>query len=271
MKEGRLSILSAVVRIALSVVLISGTAWAVWLVYRAYFTLRADDPKYRITAILQTGPEKEALPTQFLAELLGLSADRDHNLYRLDIKKAEQRLLSFPVIAEAHVKRIPPGTLFVDYRVRKPIAFLSDRTNTAFDREMVLFPFSPFYTPKKLPKVYLGLQAESSIAWGSQLNENVKNEIGKILELMKKDPQMQIKTIDLSKAEALSLGEKRILLVVEETTDEGMRRERTLLLNPEDPEEGLARYRAVRKGTGYGAVSSGAVLDLRLAEMGRIY
>jgi len=37
---------------------------------------RKSDPRYHLTSIIQTGPEKEALKTVYLAELLGLSIDR---------------------------------------------------------------------------------------------------------------------------------------------------------------------------------------------------
>lgn len=271
MKGIRYTIAEAALRVLLSVILISGSAWTAWFVYRSFWSLRAEDPKYRISAIVQTGPEKEALPTQLLAELLGLSADRYRNLYQFDLQNAEKTLMAFPVIAEAHLKRIPPETLFIDYTVRKPIAYLLDYSNTAIDAEMVAFPFSPFYSPKKLPWVYLGLGPEVSFRWGDRLPDLLKEKILRIFTLARSVPGIQIKNVDLSRADSLSLSEQRIVLTVEEWTDAGKKVEKTVILNPDAIEEGWTRYLSVKAWEGWQKAEQGTVLDLRILELGRVY
>ncbi|HSX26025.1 MAG TPA: hypothetical protein VLE89_03355 [Chlamydiales bacterium] len=186
------------------------------------------DPKYQIVAILQTGPEKEALKTSYLAELLSLSSDIPLSLYALDIKKAEQKLLASPLIAQAKLKRIPPSTLYIEYEVRKPIAWLADYCNTAIDRDGFLFPVTPFFSPKKLPEIYLGLPPFGSLEdpsgrKGGQWLTPVKNrylnlalEILQFLEGSSWKEGLRVKRIDVSNAFATSLGGREIVLFTEE-------------------------------------------------------
>src|SRR5258708_979144 len=87
---------------------------SVYSLYSVWKTRRYTSDRYKITAIVQTGPEKEALRTVYLAELLGLSVDAPKNLYSIDLKKAQMALLSSPLIAKAKVRRMPPNTLYID-------------------------------------------------------------------------------------------------------------------------------------------------------------
>ena len=87
---------------------------------------KLNSEKYQITAIIQTGPEREALKTAYLAELLDVSIDHPQNLYAFDLKEGESKLLSSPLIRRAEIKRLPPSTLYVDYEVRKPVAYLGN-------------------------------------------------------------------------------------------------------------------------------------------------
>ena len=94
------------------------------------------DEKYNICAIVQTGPEKEALKTAYLAELLDLSVDKPTSLYAFHCRKAEHKLLSSPLICHSAVRRLSLGALHVDYEVRKHVARLSHYKTTAHDREV---------------------------------------------------------------------------------------------------------------------------------------
>lgn len=186
-----------------------------YLIWGHYRNERLSNEKYRITFIIQTGPEKEALKTSYLAELLGLSADHPTQLYALDLKKAEAKLLSSPLIANAKVKRIPPSTLYIDYEVRKPIAWLADYKNTAIDQNGYLFPVAPFFSPKHLPEIYLGLP--SSPNWqvkGPQFQ--LAYQILQFLETAPWKEGLRIKRIDVSNAFAPSLGQREVVLFTEE-------------------------------------------------------
>lgn len=225
--------------IFLNVFLISGLAWFGFGVYNYLWKARSYDSRYNIASIIQTGPEKEALKTSYLLELLGLSKQSTQNLYRIDLKSGANKLKASPLIEEASLKRIPPNTLYIDYTVRKPIAFLGDVTNTAMDETGVLFPFHPFFTPKKLPIFILGAKNEDLI-WGKKV-ENGKFFLAiQILKgLESRNSLLKAVKIDVSKAETMSLGQRQIVVVVE-SLEKGL--ENTLILNSERWLDGIGRY-----------------------------
>lgn len=243
--------------------LLSLGAFALW---RSHRNKQINDPKFKIVAIVQTGPEKEALKTAYLAELLNLSADSPISLYAFDLKEAEQKLLISPLIANAKIKRIPPGTLYIDYEVRKPVAKLADYQNLAVDREGYLFPVAPFFSPKNLPEIYLGLPpfgaAEDSFGrkggeWLAPLKNRYLNlafEILQTLEGSSWKEGLRIQRIDVSNAFASSLGQREIVLFTEEEL--AMKHEekeivcvfpKILRLAPKEYSQQLANFFALRK------------------------
>lgn len=189
---------------------------------------RMSDPKYKIVAIVQTGPEREALKSAFLAELLDLSSDKFSSIYSFDVRRAEQKLLDCPLISQAKIKRIHPGTLYVDYAVRKPVAWLSDYQNTGIDREGCFFPIHPFYSPKNLPEIYLGLPSFETTseplgheagAWKISSDNKYLLLAFDLLRLLSDSPWregLRIKRIDVSNAFAASAGQREIVLLTEE-------------------------------------------------------
>ena len=218
-----------------AMMVLSGSVFATCLlsfgsysIYSNWKTRRFESDKYKITAIVQTGPEKEALRSVYLAELLGLSFDKPKNLYALDLKKAQAALLSSPLIAKAKVNRMPPNTLYVDYEVRKPVAWLSDYKNIAIDQEGYLFPVAPFLSPKEIPEIYLGLppfgRAEDGFgSAGGKWREPLQNKHLKLafdlLETFEGSPWkegLRIKRIDVSNAYSPTLGRREIVLFTEE-------------------------------------------------------
>jgi hypothetical protein len=258
-------------KIILSILLVSGSAWGCWGIYFYYGNARSYNPKYHILAILQTGPEKEALRTNFLAELLHLSVDRPVNLYQFPLNRGEEALLSFPLIKKASLKRIPPGTLYIDYEIRKPIVFLGDFTNTAMDEEGYLLPFKPFYSPKNLPELVLGLHGETS-RWGEkvqseevQLAFDIRKVFSQVLE------GMALLKIDVSRMKAPSLGERQVIVVLEKLlssdSESGRSSKWTLILHPDTYRDGLMRFKAFTKARDAEKVDSW-VLDLRLENLG---
>ncbi len=182
-----------------------------------------------IETLIQTGPQKEALKTEYLAQLLGLSADRPPLASRFDAAKAEKRLLACPLIAQAHVKLIKPGTVYVDYTIRQPVAWLSDYENVALDKSGHPFPFRPFFSPKNLPEIYLGLGPFGTAvdgfdkpvaSWNRPLEGKWIELALKLLDLFN-DPKVQeltsLKRIDVSNAFAESYGTREIVVIVEDT------------------------------------------------------
>ena len=227
---------------------------------------RLSDPAHRITAIVQTGPEKEALKTLYLAELLGLSADHETNLYAFDLQKGEAKLLISPLIAKAKIKRLPPNTLYIDYEVRRPIAKVGDYQNIGIDREGYLFPLAPFFSPKELPEIYIGLppfaapedpNGRKGGLWQTPLKNrhlHLAFEILQYLEGSSWKEGLRIKRIDVSNAFADSLGTREIVLSTEEeltlTRPEEMIRctfPKILRLAPKDYTQQLANFFSLRK------------------------
>jgi len=199
-----------------------------YIIWSRSMQKKRTDPHYKIVSIIQTGPEKEVLKTAYLAELLGLSSDCFTSLYSLDCKQAEKKLLASPLISFASVKRIPPGTLYIDYEVRKPIAWLADYKNVGIDAEGYIFPVAPFFSPKELPAIYLGLPAfgaptdrlgRKGGAWQTPLQNNYFRLAFEILQFLETAPWKEgfhLKKIDVSNAFAPSLGQREVVLFTEE-------------------------------------------------------
>ena len=153
----KLPLVQALGWIVASLFLVTGLTTHTCLYYRGKDRALRRDPRNHLTQIVQTGLQKEALKTVYLAELVGLSIDRPAAYFDFDPKKAEMRLLKSPLIKQAKVMLLPPSTLAVDYTVRQPIALLYDCENAAIDEEGRIFPVSPYLSPKNLPQLYLGL------------------------------------------------------------------------------------------------------------------
>ncbi|MBS0625742.1 MAG: FtsQ-type POTRA domain-containing protein [Verrucomicrobia bacterium] len=247
----------------LTLVLSLGGYWG----YKQWKLRRMTDEKCRIVAIVQTGPEKEALKTSYLAELLNLSADVPTQLYAFDLKKATAKLLSSPLISSVQIKRVPPGTLYIDYTVRKPTALLADYGNTAIDKEGFLFPVAPFFSPKQLPEIYLGLPPfgapEDSMdrkggAWRTPVKNKYLSLAFELLQFLEDSPWkegMRIKRIDVSNAFAPSLGQREIVLIAEDelSFSESDQKEivcifpKILRLAPKDYRAQLGNFFSLRK------------------------
>ena len=197
-------------------------------IWHQWHVRRLTDERYKIVAIVQTGPEREALKTPYLAELLNLSQDQPVSLYAFDLKLAERALRSCPLICDAHLQRVPPGTIYVDYTIRRPIAFLADYQNTGIDRDGFLFPIVPFYSPKNLPEIYLGLppfnepedvEGRKGGEWQRPLQNRYLPLAMDILHILEGAPWregMRLKRIDVSSVFAASAGVREIVLDIED-------------------------------------------------------
>ncbi|MGE3954033.1 MAG: cell division protein FtsQ/DivIB [Parachlamydiales bacterium] len=185
--------------------LISGSALIALTLWQSMVERRPTDSRYQIRAIVQP---QERLPADQIAALLGLE---NTNLYTLDLKEAEKKLLAYPLIRTAKVTPFPPDALYVDLTLRQPIARIAD--GWALDADGVVFPSST----DDLPTVYLGGDPKAAI------------------------PLLPIaRMIDLRRQHDTRYGLREI--VVE--TKEGD----LLRLPPRHYEEALARYLRMEKG-----------------------
>ncbi|HSX12474.1 MAG TPA: hypothetical protein VLF61_03195, partial [Rhabdochlamydiaceae bacterium] len=209
----RLPLAKALSWIGLSALCING---ACYLALQGYFLWR--DQKQRLnqsflSAIVQTGPQKEALKTDYLAQLLGLSKDRPQKIETFDLKEAEKKLRASPVIKEAELKALDWGTLYINYTVRQPIALLADFENRAIDEERALFPLIPFFPPKNLPELYLGI---ATIAELKSDKVELALNILKLINEPQAKPELNVRRIDVSKAFEKSCGRQEVVLLIED-------------------------------------------------------
>lgn len=228
-RQVKLPLVQALAWIVLSTICISGGGYSLLKFWLQKKNANALDIKNKITSIIQTGPQKEALKTVYLAELLDISIDRHVSALHFDVKEAEKRLLRSPVIKEAHVKIMKPGTIYIDYTVRQPLAWIYDFENTAIDEEGVFFPVHPFFTPKTLPEIYLGLppfglQSEDAerqtASWNVPRQDKYTKLALELLKLLSESPERKtfpVKRIDVSNAYAESYGIREIAVIVEDS------------------------------------------------------
>lgn len=255
----------ALLAIMLSVIVVSGSSFLGLLYYNHLKENRGSDSKNQIVAVVQTSPDSEGLKTVYLTELLGLSLDSPTNLYTFNSKEALGRLLGTPVIKEAKITKISPGTIWVDYSLRKPIAILGDYSNTMIDREGVPFPIKPFFTPKRLPEIFLGRMEdegsedsgnEKGFDWGATINGKRLRLAFALLDFFNQhccDGITRLERIDVSKAFSLSYGQRQIVLVLEDSCEKAINGKpvlctypRMLRLDADTYEEQLQRYMVLR-------------------------
>jgi len=244
--------------IFLSVALINGTALLGLSYYRYSQVQQRTDSAYHIVALVQTTAQRDLLKAGHLAELLGLSVDEPTNLFSFNSNEAEEKLKSTVAIKEAKVKKIRPGTIHVDLELREPVALIGNFANTAFDATGTLFPLKPYFTPKKIPVVYFEeaqLPSSSRPPWGSSLMgknselaylllTNIPRILGDATHLI---------SVDLSKAAAPVLGQRQIIVILEEGEEkiveqnpEFWKNKRILRLTPENWEHQLHNYVRLR-------------------------
>ncbi|MES2122122.1 MAG: hypothetical protein V4492_05015 [Chlamydiota bacterium] len=212
-----------------SVFVITGPSYAYLKYWMKQRVLLSRDPGYALRSLIQTGPQKEALKTEYLAELLGLSSDAPPSALLYNPERAKEALLQSPLISRAEVKILKPDTLYVDYTVRQPLAFLEDFENVALDKEAYPFPFSPFFTPKNLPAIYLGVSAFGTpsldpdrpiVQWGKPLMGKYSALAMHVLSIVQESnvaDLFNVQRIDVSNAYSESYGTREIVLVVQDT------------------------------------------------------
>lgn len=243
--------------ILVSTFVVSGASLFFYFFYFKTLNERLHDPAYHLLAIIQTCPEKEALKTDYLAEILDLSVDKPVNLFGLELNSINKKLLSCPQIKRVNVKKLFPNTLFIDYSLREPVAFLGECTNTVIDKEGISFPFHPFYTPKNKPNFLLGIQSIQECTWGSKIKGIYIELAFQVLESIQHSLDIDIssiKTIDVSRAFSPSEGKREIILVIEDTLGSSFQGNSILFqyhhflrLSSENYLEGLQKYKKLRE------------------------
>lgn len=175
---------------------------------------RLTNKKFIIEKVIQTGPDKKALSTLYLTQLMNLSKDRPFHIDLINTRHLKECLQQSPLIKNAQVKKVYPNTLYVDYNIRRPIAFILDFKNRAVDEEGFIIPIKPFFSAKRLTGFYLG----DSFLPTKYIGENQKFLLAKkIFSLLLFSDALRsvfIERIDVSKAFHPSLGRREIVVTM---------------------------------------------------------
>lgn len=186
--------------IFLSTLIISGTAWGLWGLQMGWKYSKSIDPRYTIRAIVSKPIASERLMPAILAEWLDLSTSKGRNLYRFNLEQARVKLESQPPVKKVALSRLPPSSLLVEVELRKPMALMGDRTNTAISEEGVLFSLVPYYTPKKLPRLFLGSRDNFPLAKDLLHHFERKGRLDKV------------DLIDVEKSQSSSYGDREVII-----------------------------------------------------------
>lgn len=239
----------AIFQILFSTLVISGIPWLIFGIYTYLWVLKLGDPQYTIAAIIQEG---QGIKTEWLSKLMGLSEGKPVNLYQFDAKKAQKKLEKFPAIQSASINKIFPQTLYIQYELRKPFAFVEDIPNAAIDREGILFPYAPYFSSKKLPILMTGVK-------GLELGKKIPEEfLALIKTVLAQVPSSKEIKIDASHTNEMSLGQQRLVVAVGK---------HVLILDPTQLQSGLKRYQQLLSSKEFKIMPSSAMIDLRLQHL----
>lgn len=216
----KLSLRRALLWIFGSTICVGSMALASMLYYFHVKSLYGTNEAYNIVAIVQSAGSSNSLQTVYLSELLDLSVDDPVNLYNFNSQDAQKKLNNSPVIKHATIKKVKPGMLYIDYVMREPFAHISDYNNTLIDREGVIFPFHPFYTPKKIPEFYLGLNKEYEginplYDWGKKIEDKKFDLALDLYDQISNLNFFKLTRLDVSQAFEPSYGQRQIILMGE--------------------------------------------------------
>lgn len=228
-----------------------------------------------ISTIVQSSPEKNSLQTDFFAELLSLSQDSSVVGNKFDVEKSNQILKSFPIIKECSL-HLDCDTLYIDYELRQPVAYLGNFYNVGIDKDGVLFPISPFFSLKRLPLVYVHPSElpELHQFWGYQItSESMRNALDIISYALEKGFQEKflIRQIDVSSLLSDAYAKREIILIIELMESHSAKYlpagSHILRLNPKKPLHGIDQYLILKRELVSTNLISKRIFDLRLPDL----
>ena len=200
-----------------------------------------------ITTIVQAG---DLLPTEYLAERLGLSVDAPLSLDTWNEEEARQTLTRLPRIRSiSSCFATRSGSLFLSFEARYPRFFSGDYSGLAFDEEGTPIPLLPGESDLPLPTVYFGFPDPP--AWDTPIDATSMRYAKTLIDLMIAW-RLPVTTIDLSRLCAPSLGSREIVV----TLDHHLVR-----LSPEGVERQIGDYLELKGGL---AAHTPHVIDMRL-------
>jgi len=202
----------------------------------AYLVLfgEKEKPSVLLKTLIQKTPTSQALSARFFSDYLGLSpGGRFQILQKLDLSKIQKKLEEFPIFKHVHAEFTPIGELLVSYELRKPVLALKDYAQLGVDAEGMIVPIAPYYSPKRLPEVYLGLK---TIEW------NRAQQVNQALDIMAYFDHHALETftlklIDLSRLTHSIPSHREIIVTISI-----FNKNHYLRLNPQHVDRALHRY-----------------------------
>ena len=167
---------------------------------------------FLISGIYQTGPQKEAISTTKLAELLGLSVDHPTHILDFSESLAEKKLREFPLFKSVKIQKKKPSHILIDYTIREPLLVVKDYPDSVIDSEGVIFPYRQFFTQKLIPECHFGLIDEEHF----EEKKKLCLEVYKIADAFLKPLAFKILRLDVSNAFLESYSKKEIILTIEQ-------------------------------------------------------
>jgi len=179
--------------------------------------------KKSITKISQLSLQKEVLSNLYLAELLDLSCDKVVSCEEFDIEAGKKKLLASPCIDEAKVTFIDDTHIQVSYSHVNLAALIADFKNRGIDEGGKIFPIKPFFSPKGIVSVFLGIKEVKEGGAIDTYEEKSRWVFAKkfLKDLSVVNIQGKVTFLDVSKIEEKSLGKNEIILKIDyfERTD----------------------------------------------------
>ena len=210
-----------------------------------------------LNVLIQKTPTLNALSPRFFSDYLGLCPNgRPLLLKKLDQLKIQKKLQEFPVFKTIQSELTHGGELIVSYELRKPLYILKDYDNLGLDQEGVIIPITPYYSPKKLPEVYLGLD---KVTWNKKHKIEYAHQIVSYFNKYRLDI-FNIKLIDLSLLDHAIPAYREVVLTVEV-----FGHSHYLRINPQHVEKALDRYiRLFKEAKLMGQLQKPVIFDARI-------
>ncbi len=201
--------------------------------YLLLFGKKETSPVF-LKTIVQKTTTIESLSPRFFSDYLGLSPKgRSLQIQNLDIKKIQNKLTEFPIFEKVQSEFTPQGELLVSYELRRPAFLLHDFSNCGIDNLGFFIPMAPYYSPKKLTSIFLGIH---HLEWNKAYNIKEALEILNFFSPYQSD-DFNIKLIDLSHVKE-SIPARREIIV----TISFAKANHFLRLNPKHLQKALDRY-----------------------------
>lgn len=206
----------------LRVIVVSGVLWgalfAAWWWKKWQHEKRIHDPRWTVRKIAARPLTSDTLPHCVLAEVLHLHTSSQVSLFAVQPKQVASSLLKCPAIESARSWRLLPGTLGIEYALRKPIAHIAGVHNVVIDRTKHVFWETPFYAPKRLPSLVCPVERVTTL---EDLQQKITSldevslglDVLNILTPLARRTGLAVESIDVQRCKEQSIFRREIIVI----------------------------------------------------------